>query len=45
MIVEPLQYAEEKHAQDVRSFHVVKRLHDKGMGTNPARPASRYLQL
>jgi hypothetical protein len=32
MILEPFQYVEEKHVQDVRKFHVLKRLHALAAG-------------
>ena len=41
VIVEALHYVEEKHAQDVRSFHVVRIFHFGAAGTNAARPANR----
>ena len=44
VIVEALHYVEEKHAQDVRSFHVVRIFHFRAAGTNAARPANCGIQ-
>ena len=41
MIAEPFQYVKEKHAQDVRIFHVLKTFHAKFAGTSATFPASR----
>jgi len=44
MTVEPFQYAERKHAQDVRKLHVLQSIHAKAAVTNVICPAKRGIR-
>ena len=40
MILETFRYMERKHEQDVRKFHLMKRLRAKAVGANAASPVN-----